>query len=165
MRKIGFGTAGWKLRVLSCSSGSVQAELTRAGGTVNWVAATLNDCDFRPSIVPKSDSVISASWSMAPMQTHPKDSETAKLIGFRRYLLSGFEETFTPVHFDNGDSTDFYAGLVFSFETGVSPLEYASIIGRVPALVVTDVSLNPETSIWTVKGQVHEALPPPPPQQ
>src|SRR3546814_6646300 len=93
LRKIGFGTAGWKLTGLSCSVRSVNAELTRAGGTVNWVAATLNDGDFRPSIVPKSDSVISASWSMAPMQTHPKDIETAKLIDVRRYLLSGFEET------------------------------------------------------------------------
>src|SRR3546814_5529734 len=93
MRKIGFGTAGWKLTGLSCSAGSVHAELTRAGGTVNWVAATLNDGDFRPSIVPKSDSVISASWSMAPMQTHPKDIETAKLIDVRRYLLSGFERS------------------------------------------------------------------------
>src|SRR3546814_16756606 len=60
LRKIGFGTAGWKLTGLSCSVRSVNAELTRAGGQVNWVAATLNDGDFRPSLVPKSASVISS---------------------------------------------------------------------------------------------------------
>src|SRR3546814_19177692 len=100
MRKIGFGTAGWKLTGLSCSAGSVHAELTRAGGTVNWVAATLNDAESRPSLVPKSDSVISASWSMAPMQTNPTDIEPSKLTHVHLPILSAAGEPYTPLPFD-----------------------------------------------------------------
>lgn len=162
MRKIGFGTAGWKLTGLSCSEGAVSAELTRAGGTINWVAATLNDGDFRPSIFPTSETTVVASWAMAEMPVHPKEIEAVTLVDVRRYLLSGFEETFTPITFEVGAATDFYAGLIFTFETGVPPLSYAPILNRIPGLVVTAVALNPDTSIWTVKGQVHEQLPPPP---
>jgi hypothetical protein len=159
---------GWKPETMICDGKAVTLRMRRDGGTVNWIGATLNRDNFKPTVAPQGDGEVSVSWPIAAAPSYPADAKdkTVGLGEVRRYIVSNFDEVFQKVDIGSAESTPYYAGLSFSFRTRNDPSEYAEILAPIPGMLLTAVKLDLASWTWTIEGNVYEKLtPPPPPQQ
>ncbi|SOC27057.1 type 4b pilus protein PilO2 [Thalassospira xiamenensis] len=149
---------GWKTETVSCHNEEVSLSLVRDGGTVNWIADTLNRDGFRPSINPNGDSAV-VSWKLEKAPEYPKNLETDSLRKIRRYLYSHFEELFHGIALSNGTRTEYYDTLNFAFSTSYYPTEFAGVLAEIPVFELSKVELDIMDMSWKIEGKIYEQLP------
>lgn len=164
--------AGWEPVGLTCAEARLTAAYKRAGGTINWISASLNRPGFRPSVTQSGPDTALVAWSIPKVALHARDAPTAPRAEVRRYLTASFEEAFQPVEIKLDDPKPVavntgrgvqnipapYQGLAFSLRTRHDPREFARILAPVPALVVTSVKLDLGTWTWSIEGNVYERI-------
>lgn len=179
---------GWKPVAITCADSApadansrapvptVTMTLARDGGSLNWVAASLNRGDFRPQVRLISQSQVDVTWQATAGTTFDmldKDSETNTVGEILRHLVSHFEENFLSFEqrVENGPTiqrqnpqgqpvTEMLSrSLVFSFRTGHDPKEYARILAPIRAMTMNSVKLDLGSWTWSIEGTAHERIP------
>ena len=82
--------------------------------------------------------------------------QSAKISEIQRFLLSRFDESMTKITLSPGENTEFVSGLKFSFKTQVNPMNYHGVLKNIPALVLSKVTYDPNTWLWSVEGVAYE---------
>ena len=146
---------GWSWSGSECSGSRVTMVLRRNGGTINWIAASLNREGFKPNIVPRGDKDVIVSWSMPKLDTYKKMAPGGSITAAQRYLYSQMDERFVKLKFAKTTSANGYASIGFSFTTAVDPREFVGILYPIPALTMKRVA-RAGNGEWTIEGDIYE---------
>jgi hypothetical protein len=179
MKKAVLDIPGWRSTELSCNNGESevvmrverQGALDKGGGTINWVRWALDKGGMRDAKANPTTSadVVEVRWTFPPPERwKPAEGGTYPVMDMRRYLQSQFEELFTVTSFKNaidggGDpkaakAPVVFKSLKFGFESPYVPQTFSEILGRLPGLFVTKVSLDLKKLVYQVEGQVNEQI-------
>ena len=147
--------AGWTRGAEGCANGRASFDLQRTGGTINWIAESLNTATFRPEIVPKGEKSAVILWSMPKLSAYQKGAPGGRLAATQRYLMSQLDERFINSRFSKPSQGNGYSKVGFTITTTSDPRQLAGILYPVPAIVITNVthSLNGQ---WQIKGDFYE---------
>ncbi len=157
-----FEVAGWDQAGASCQGDRATVVLRRAGGTINWIAASVNSRTFKPNIVPQGNTSALVSWVMPALNAYPQSSPGGRLALTQRYLLSQLDERFTEVKFGAETKGNGYAKVGFTFSTRADPREFIGLLYPVPALTLKQVTREPNGQ-WNIEGEFYERRPIQPP--
>lgn len=150
-----YEVGGWSWNGAECVGSRVTMLLRRNGGTINWIATSLNREDFRPNILPRGDNDAVVSWSMPKLKAYEKMSPGGSIQSAQRYLYSQMDERFVKFRFGKPASGDGYASIGFSFVTAADPREFAGILYPIPALTMKRVA-RAASGEWTIEGEIYE---------
>ena len=98
-------------------------------------------------------------WAAPGGPRLPADIQTAKLGEIKTAVLKLMELRRTPVEFSPADSNDFWTGVNIEFETSLSPLGFADILGAIPGFLLEGVEYRIKENTYTIKGKAYEQLP------
>lgn len=161
----------WKIGNYICANGDkpgakvVAVDLQRDGpvSSINWVKYATDKSGINASVTPVGSQAQAAlvSVPMGPIPSIAIDVQTAKIRDMQRYLWSQFDERLTRIDLTPGENTQFVAGLKLHFKTQVSPLSFSDILQRIPALVISKVTYDSKTWLWSIEGVTYEQRIPP----
>jgi hypothetical protein len=155
---------GWKIGNYSCTGGdkpgakSVAVDLQRDGpvSSINWVKYATDKAGFRAGVTPVGAQGALVTLPMEPVPTIAIEVQTLKIPNMQRFLISQFDERLTRIDLAPGEHNAFVTGLKMSFKTQVSPLSFSDILGRIPALVISKMTYDSRTWLWTIEGVTYE---------
>lgn len=172
--------AGWVGDTIKCSDSTIQLEMKRDGGTVNWIAPTLNRPGFRPSVTPTGTGVsVSSPLNIRGLPVWSKTTETLKVEDVAFSLERNFEEVFQDIKVQSEKDVPFpvkvkrnnrniteniflYHVLDVDISTKVSPSSFQPVLAKIPSFIVTSMTLDLKSDTWDIKGKVFEKLNIPP---
>lgn len=159
----------WKIGQYSCTGGdkpgskTVSVDLQRDGpvSSINWVKYAVDKSGLKTGVSPAGAQGALVTLPMPSIPAIPIDVKTAKISDVQRYLISQFDERLTRIDLSAGENTQFFAGLKLSFRTQVSPLSFADILRRIPALIISKITYDSRTWLWSIEGVTYEQRIPP----
>lgn len=156
-----FEFAGWKTNLYGCDSGSRAAiiELNRDGpiSSINWISRVREQSGRKWGVSPANgNDRVQVTQQLESIPEIKIDVQTAKISEIQRFLLSRFDESMTKITLSPGENTEFVSGLKFSFKTQVNPMNYHGVLKNIPALVLSKVTYDPNTWLWSVEGVAYE---------
>lgn len=163
---------GWNTVGLACDGMSVRMALDRAaalgegGGTINWVRWALDRgglSDASASPVDNGNRV-EVTWPVGAVASQPVDQGTYAISDARRYLQSHLEEAFTAVNFPTATGDMWHNTQGFNFTSPFEPMNFESILGKIPGLTIDSVIVNLSDFTYAISGAFHEELEPSPEQ-
>jgi Pilin accessory protein (PilO) len=155
---------GWKIGSYYCTNGdkagpkTVAVDLQRDGAvsSINWIKYAMDKSGYKPGVTPVGAQGALVTLPMDPVPAIAIDVQTAKIPDMQRFLISQFDERLTRIDLAPGEHNQFVTGLRLSFKTQVSPLSFDDILKRIPALVISKMTYDSRTWIWTIEGVTYE---------
>lgn len=161
--------AGWEPEQMLCSGETVSMLLRKNGGSINWIGHSLNDAKpVKPNIIPIDVNNVEIAYPLSGISVYPENIETLPLAQVRRYLLSHFDENFMTVQIsesstfyqDDRELSDktsrYYQKINFQFSSEYNPLDFVSILSRIPVMTINEVRYDLKGDRWTVSGNIFE---------
>ncbi|MGY3582231.1 hypothetical protein ACVIGB_000844 [Bradyrhizobium sp. USDA 4341] len=158
-----FEFPGWKPNLYGCTGGdgtsrAAVIDLLRDGpvSSINWISWVREKAARKWGVSPTSGDRVQVTQQLDAIPEIKIDVQTARIAEIQRFLLSRFDEMLTKVTLSPGENTEFVSGLKFSFKTQVDPMNYDGVLQNIPALVVSKVTYDPNTWLWSVEGVAYE---------
>lgn len=155
-----FEFPGWKPTLYGCDATSRAAaiELVRDGpiSSINWISWVREKAGRKWGVSPNGAERAQVTQALESIPEIKIDVQTAKISEIQRYLLSRFDEMLTKITLSPGENTEFVSGLKFSFKSQVGPMNYHGVLKNIPALVMSKVTYDPNTWLWSVEGVAYE---------
>jgi Pilin accessory protein (PilO) len=158
-----FEFPGWKSNLYGCTGGdgtsrAAVIELVRDGpiSSINWISWVREKAGRKWGVSPSGADRAQVTQQLESIPEIKIDVQTARIAEIQRFLLSRFDEMLTKVSLSPGENTEFVSGLKFSFKTQVDPMNYHGVLQNIPALVVSKVTYDPNTWLWSVEGVAYE---------
>ncbi len=163
---------GWATSTISCRAGSVHVGFLNRGGTTTWAENYLNENGFPDLNLDRSVGAPTIQVSIpAPfVTTYPYDVDAQDLTRVGSYLKRHFEELRLELEWNLREANPtnildrYYNAADFTFETLLSPDNYAPLFSRIKGFEITNITYNIESSTWQVQGSVYQKRPTPLPR-
>jgi hypothetical protein len=166
LKNVDLTVPGWNVETVTCTKdSSVVLKLSRAGGTINWVTAYLNR---RPGVkatvgsAGTGNSGATATYPLSGTAVYPRELQTAHIRAIRTYLGSQLDEVGVDFRIEAGTTTlteeerNFYDALKVGITSSVDPVNLVTILARVPAFVIEQITLDVKEWKWNIEGLAYE---------
>ncbi|RKP51048.1 type 4b pilus protein PilO2 [Trinickia fusca] len=152
---------GWVAdNVGHCDGTTVRYDVSRQGGTVNWIKSDVSQVPGEPEISNIQGDHATLTWQLVPLQSYGSGSRGTILGKSQDYLRSHFAELQLPLTITPGESQPFWRSFRYQFTTLASPDTFTPLLGRIPGSVVREITFDSSTDNWSVTGEVFERTAP-----
>jgi hypothetical protein len=148
---------GWARKKGQCNGQEVSYTLEAAGGSRNWVAA-MAPYHLR---VKMDEKTANLSWPLPDLTRYTPDSPGVSLSAARSDLQAQFDELLIPQKWGAYSEQRFWRSVKIEVKVIGDPSVARPLLEQMPATVITEIKLEPETQMWSISAELYERLNPP----